>query len=153
MEQDNLDYVGRRVNEKMQVLLNVSSMFTKAGLTGTQGLAVFEGVAALMTESRKERKEGGVLAAIASLYQDKELPIPLMELVLVQLLPKHSYRENIANECERIVEQVTHYHINLDQPWRDCMGELFAKLAKEQEEGRRGLQAARHLPKHVETEE
>lgn len=131
------------VNAKLKaeplLLMEVASLFTRANLTGAHGCQVLEAVAALMRDSKKTRSRGGLMAALEELYADKELPVTMMERIVLALAPVHAYRENMCSSCERAVQLFSKYHVDLTKPWRDCLAQLFAAMAEEKESGYKPL--------------
>lgn len=114
------------------LLVGVASIFTRGKLTGDQGLAILQASESLLRESRDKDKNGGMVGALASLYQDPELPVPLLERVLEVAMQLNStfYRENVANQIQQAIKYVTQEQPDLTKAWRDMLAEVLAKKAE-----------------------
>lgn len=118
--------------KEVQLLLGVSSIFSRGNLTGQQGLLILQAAEGLLRESRKTDKHGGMFGALATLYTDPELPTPLLERVLEVALQLNStfYRENLANLIQQVVKFVDREEVDLSQPWRVMLGAVLQKKAQ-----------------------
>lgn len=121
--------------KEVQLLMGVAAAFTRGKLTGAQGLAVLEATEALLRESKQQQASAGMLGALASLYTDKELPVPLMEHVLLVAFQVNStfWRENISTYLQRSRDFMEKEKMDLNQPWRDCLGQLFTCKAEQKQ--------------------
>jgi len=124
-----------KIGSAALILVELASVFSKGHVTGEGGVAVLHATANLLTENKRERKDGGMASALAALYVSTDLPVALIEKVVLLLIRDSHYRENMANACDRSVQVLEEYQVNLIQPWRDCLGELFEKMAQEKESG------------------
>lgn len=128
-------------------LMEVASLFTRGNLTGQQGLAVIRAAETLLRESKKNDKKGGMYGTLAALYEDEELPVPLIERVLVVGLTQSGtfWRENLANYLERVLRFVERETtVDLTKPWRSMLAELL-RLKSSERMGLKQLKAQTDL--------
>lgn len=128
-----------KIKTEALLLMEVASLFTRANLTGEHGCQVLDSAAALMRDSKKTRSRGGLLAALADLYANKELPVTMVERIVLVLAPGHAYRENMGGSCERAVQLFLTYRVDVSKPWRECLAQLFTAMAEEKESGYKAL--------------
>lgn len=123
-------------------LLDVASLFTRGNLTGAQGLDVLRETVALLRESRKENRKGGMYGALATVYRSSDLPVALMEWVLVTGMSATGtfWRENLANAIEKVIRFVEKEEtVKLDQPWRAMLADLMTAKAEAKGQLRQGM--------------
>jgi len=137
------------------LLIEVASLFTRGNLTGAQGLAILEGTEVLLRESKKENSAGGMVGALATMYADKELPVPLMEGVILAAMTVNAtfFRENLSNQIERAVKFVQREEVNLEQPWRAMLGDLFTVVSTRKAESKKALRQIRFKDQDEEVAE
>lgn len=143
-ERDSLFDQERRGHKETRLLMDLAGLFTRGNVTGEQGLLVLEGAEALLRENKKSHPNGGMFATLAQLYSDKELPIPLMERVLVHCLESTFWRENASTQLLKAIKFMrSESLVDLSRPWRECLGQLFDLKAQAKAEGKKSLRSLR----------
>lgn len=126
----NTEYGSKDGRKETVLIMDLAATFTRAKLTGTQGLDVLRGTVALLEEAKENNRQGGMFAAIQSMYDHPDLPVPIIEQVLLHVMQYTFFRSNAIGDLNRAIRFVTDTAPDLTQPWRDVVRQVMAAKAQ-----------------------